>query len=256
MEYLCSGNNNLELMPIINSFNNTIEINNLLIKDKIRRKIDTIKNMKYYGFPIMNYNNIHSKSILEKLYNIDKKKNILVYSDEVNKLLGNIVHNIFEYSKYQVLLSNVPEYSITREDSNFQLIDCYHIYDTMAYYVDDNAVSNVFQVSNSSYLIQFVDDDVAKYICDLLHNNMIGSNVIRVEYIGKQLEKQKHQIHIEDSIDECKDECVDYMNNINTPIDTFQKPNILFDNYKKIITNCKNTFNMLYNFMMLFIGWK
>jgi hypothetical protein len=206
MEYLCVGNNNhLDLISIINSFNNTIEINNLLIKDKIRRKIDTIKNMKYYGFPIMNYNNIHSKSILEKLYNIDKKKNILVYSDEVNKLLGNIVHNIFEYSKYQVLLSNVPEYSITREDSNFQLIDCYHIYDTMAYYVDDNAVSNVFQVSNSSYLIQFVDDDVAKYICDLLHNNMIGSNVIRVEYIGKQLEKQRHQIH-QKHIDECIDD--------------------------------------------------
>ena len=252
MEYLCSGDNNLELIPIINSFNNTIEINNLLIKDKIRRKLDIIKNMKYYGFQTMNYNNIHCKSILEKLYNIDKKKNILVYSDEVNKLLGNIVHNIYEYSKYQVLLSNVPEYTNTRENSNFQLINCEHIYDTMVYYVDDNSVLNVFQVSNSSYLIQFVDDDIAIYICDLLHNNMICSNVIRLEYIGKQTQTQIQQIQQiqQIRIDDCINESID------TPINNYQKPNILFDNYKKIITNCKNTFNRLYNFIMLFIGMK
>ena len=211
MECLCSSDknknvyydNNLKLMPILNSFNNAIEINNFLIKKKIRRKIDIIINMKYYGFPIMNYENNYCKSILEKLYNIDKNKKILVYSDEVNKLLGNIVNNIFEYSGYQVLLFNVPEYSITREDDKLQKIDCENIYDTMIYYSGDNTVLNVIQVSSSSYLIQFVDDKFAIYICDLLHNNMMGKNIIKVEYVKircyntENMENTEHMKHME-----------------------------------------------------------
>ena len=75
MEYLYIGDNQLELISLINSFNNKIDIHDLLIKNNIRKKLDIIKHMKYYGFPIMNFDNTQSKSILEKLYNIDNTKN-------------------------------------------------------------------------------------------------------------------------------------------------------------------------------------
>lgn len=244
MEYLYIGNNHLELISLINSFNNTIEINNLLIKDKIRKKIDIIKNMRYYGFPIMNYDVSQSKSILEKLHNIDKNKKILVYSNELNKLLGNILHNIYEYSGYQVLLSNVPDYSITIADNKLHIIDCESIYDTMIYYGGDNTVLNVIQVTCSSYLIQFADDNSARYICDLLHNKMIGTNIIKVEYVKKDNENEEEQ-YIVNEIDG-----VDKENIITADINTISNT---ISNTKPY-TPITNLFNSIYNFILSFFS--
>ena len=181
--------NRLELLYLVNNFNNTIEINNLIIKEKIQRKLDIIKYMIQNGFRVINYDNIKSKCILDKLNEIDCINSIdniekyskinCIYNEELNKLLGKILHNIYEYSGYQVLLSNVPN---TLSKNNTKYIDSENIYDTIVHYIGPS-VKHVFQIANGTYLIQFTNNISAKECCTLLNNNMIGKNIINVEYI-------------------------------------------------------------------------
>jgi hypothetical protein len=186
--------NSLELMYLINNFTNSIEINNLLIKHKIQRKLDIIKHMIKSGFRVINYDNITSKCILDKLNEIDSNINSnsnsnsnSIFNEELNKILGKILHNIYEYSGYQVLLSNVPVslWPSSNSSNSSNKIDCESIYDTMIHYIGNKSVIHVAQVSANIYLIHFVNDTLAKECCALLNNNMIGKNIIKVEYIER-----------------------------------------------------------------------
>jgi hypothetical protein len=160
------------------------------------------------GFSVINYDNIKSKYILDKLNEIDcmhhtnsvnsvnsiNKYNKInyIYNEELNKILGDILHNIYQYSGYQVILSNVPntlsesnKLNESNNSSNSKIqIDCEHIYDTIVHYIGKSVI-HVFQLTDGTYLIQFANHISAKECCALLNNNMIGKNIITVEYIEK-----------------------------------------------------------------------
>lgn len=174
-------------LDIIKDFNKQIEINNYLINEKIKEKLIIINHLIYNGFTVLNYCENINKKILSKLEKINSDKGILVYKDEINALLGQIIHNMYQYSGYQVLLSNVPEYGIIYGKNEYTKneyikIDNTVIFDTMEDYSNSDIIK-VFQVSNGRFLIQFKDYIKAKEICRLLNSTIIGKNTIRVEYI-------------------------------------------------------------------------
>jgi len=192
MEYKYVGindNENCEKLNIlIEKFNNAIDINTFLIKEKIKNKLEIIKQLRIFGFSMLNYDKETSKNIIDKWAKIDESNNIVLYNDNINKILGSIIHNIYEHSGYQVLISNVPEYGIVKNTNAYEKIDSTVIYDTITQFDSDSntdtKVLNVFQMSQASYLIKFNDNNFAKYICKLLNYMLIDKNIIKVDYIG------------------------------------------------------------------------
>lgn len=187
----------VELITLVNSFKNTIELNNLLIKKKIIRKLDMINTMRYYGFPIMNYPIITGNKIIDELRSIDKEGEILKYSNatngsKTNKLLGEILHNAYQASGYDIILSNVPKYGTTIEDQIIQL-DCEAIYDTLNRYTIADNVKSVFQIAEDKYLIKMDTKVSALDLCKLLHGNLLEHHVITMEYI-KTLNNNIHDL--------------------------------------------------------------
>jgi hypothetical protein len=191
MEYKYVGindNENCEKLDILLAkFSNDIDLNTFLIKEKIKNKLEIIKHLRTFGFSMLNYDKETGKSIINKLNKLNENNNVVIYNDNLNKILGSIIHNIYEHSGYQVLISNVPEYSMQTNGQNYEKISSDVIYDTIMYYGGNCKVLNVFQSSRSSYLIMFENNNDAKYISDLLNNNLIDKNVIKVDYFDNEV---------------------------------------------------------------------
>ena len=118
----------IELITIVNNFRNTIALNNILIKDKILRKLEMIHTMRWYGFPLMNFPQSKNNKIIQELRRIDNEGDIVRYArasnnSDTNKLLGYILHNAYQTSGYNVILYNVPIHGTTIE-GNFIQLDC------------------------------------------------------------------------------------------------------------------------------------
>lgn len=172
-----------KLAHIMQELSYDISTNNKMIKEKIKRKISIIMHMKQNAFSIMNYDISTAENILGKLKNYYETKSFLIYNDELNKLLGGIIHNIYQYSGFQILLNNVPEYGILKYENILEKIDSQVIYDTLAEFVDMKEIISVFKVSTNSYIAKLADNDKAKQLCALLNDKLICSNIIKVEYI-------------------------------------------------------------------------
>lgn len=172
-----------KLVNIMQELSYDISINNKMIKEKIKRKLSVIMHMKENAFSVMNYDLLTAEKILGKLQNYYEGKSFLIYNDELNKLLGGIIHNIYQYSGFQILLNNVPEYGILKYENILESIDSQAIYDTLAEFVDMKEIISVFKVSTNSYIAKIADNDKAKQLCALLNDKLIGSNIIKVEYI-------------------------------------------------------------------------
>jgi hypothetical protein len=182
----------IELIRLINSFQNTITLNNLLVKEKILRKLNMISNLRYYGFPIMNYPLETGNKIIDQLNAIDKTGDIVQYRDKTNnanKLLGDILHNAYQNSGYNILLSNIPQFGQTVNNQESILIDSEVIYDTLEQYAVANVpiVESVVQISSDIYLAKVKDLNIAKQLCLLLNNKLIIQQIIKVEYIESSL---------------------------------------------------------------------
>ena len=192
----------IELITLINSFKTTIALNNLLIKEKILRKLEMIHNMHSYGFPLMNYTQATNNKIIQELQHIDKEGDIVKYSratnnSDTNKLLGDILHNAYQASGYNIILYNVPSHGTT-VCGNFIQLDCEAIYDTLVQYAIENTVKSVFQISADTYLIKMNSNDNAIELCNLLNEKLLEGKVIKVEYIeplsnGIKLVRNKSQ---------------------------------------------------------------
>lgn len=177
----------IELITLINSFRNTISLNNLLIKEKIIRKLEMIHTMRYYGLPIMNFPVVTSNKIINQLRSIDKEGDIVKYSNatnnsDTNKLLGEILHNAYQASGYNMILSNAPTHGTTVEGKFIQL-DCEAIYDTLTQYAPVDAVQAICQISADTYLIKMVSNENAIVLCNLLNEKLLEGRIIKVEYI-------------------------------------------------------------------------
>ena len=172
-----------KVLDMLVYFNNKIDINDYLINEKIRKKINLINYLHINGFSMLNFDNKNLNNIVYRLDKIELQNSITTYNDEVNKLLGKILHNIYEYSGYNVLISNMPEYGIINGKETFEKIDSKIIYDTMEEFGGESTVNQVFQISTDKYLVKFSNDSVANKVCNQINNTIVGKNLIRVEYI-------------------------------------------------------------------------
>jgi len=213
----------IELITLINSFRNTIALNNLLIKEKILRKLDMIHTMRWYGFPLMNFPESKCNNIIQELQRIDKTGDIVKYSQatnnsDTNKLLGDILHNAFQTSGYDIILSNAPIHGTTISGDFIQL-DSEAIYDTLSQYATVGAVQSVMQVAGEAYLIKMNTKENARALCYLLNKKLMGGKIIKVEYI-KPLQLQiTNQIDTIDSIDDIDTSTDSHSNKIIEIID-------------------------------------
>jgi len=175
----------VELLTLIKNFKNTIALNNIMIKDKIIRKLDMISMMRFYGFPLMNFPIATGNKIIDELRRIDRLGDIIKYTiatNNTNKLLGNILHNSYQASGYNLILSNIPITGVTAL-GNTILIDSEAIYDTLSQYVAKKSILSICQISGDTYLVKIDTDDNAREICELLNGKILEGNVIKVEFI-------------------------------------------------------------------------
>jgi len=199
----------IELIKLVNSFQNTIALNNLLIKEKIIRKLEMIHTMWGYGFPLMNFSQQTNNKIMQELRRIDKEGDIVKYSraanntlltnalvlgntlltnalvlgnTDTNKILGNILHNAYQASGYNMILANAPIQGTTIE-GDFIKLDCEAIYDTLTRYAPIDAVITVCQISADTYLIKIDSKENAIELCNLLNEKLLEGRLIKVEYI-------------------------------------------------------------------------
>ena len=199
----------IELIKLVNSFKNTIALNNLLIKEKIIRKLEMIHTMWGYGFPLMNFSQQTNNKIMQELRRIDKEGDIVKYSraanntlltnalvlgntlltnalvlgnTDTNKILGNILHNAYQASGYNMILANAPIQGTTIE-GDFIKLDCEAIYDTLTRYASIDAVITVCQIYADTYLIKIDSKENAIELCNLLNEKLLEGRIIKVEYI-------------------------------------------------------------------------
>lgn len=177
----------IELITLVNSFRNTIALNNLLIKEKILRKLEMIHTMRWLGFPLMNFSESKNNKIIQELQRIDREGDIVKYlnatnNSDMNKILGDILHNAYQASGYNVILSNVPIHGNTIE-GNYILLDSEAIYDTLSQYAKTDSVKSVFQIAADTYLIKIDSKVNALDICNLLNEKLLEGRIIKIEYI-------------------------------------------------------------------------
>lgn len=94
---------------------------------------------------------------------------------------------VIDMSRYQVMLSNVPEYGTLHglDDIQNEKIDSMIIYDTLEDHCGKNNVIQVIQISNDKYLAHFSNINIAKNACNILNNTLINNNVINVTIIDE-----------------------------------------------------------------------
>ena len=176
------------LFNIFNDINITMINNNFSIKDKVCKKIEIIKVLSNSNIDILNYNNEKREqlfnilnSINYKLMSVQKKQNKL--TSKLNTILGIIIHNAYISTGYQVLLSNIPKIAKQVIDNKINNIDDESIFDTIEYYIGNNTVLSIIQIDTDKYLAKFKDINDAEKLCNLIHNMLIETNIIRVEML-------------------------------------------------------------------------
>ena len=173
-------------------------------------------------------NFIYDNNIFNSLKNIkmsDYKHSYLLYYKKIRKTLGRIIFEIYRYSSYNILLSNIPTFaepinvcdSSVDKQNNLVLVDSECMFDTVEHYIGYNTVDSVFQVSECSYLVKIKDLDNCKKLCDLINKKEINNNIIKVEYLDncKKLCNLINEKEINNNIVEDLDNCKKLCNLIN-----------------------------------------
>lgn len=234
----------LELLKTIDEFNSMHTLFNLV--NKINKKIAIIKLLKQCGFAVMNYNNVLSKIILDRLKTIRSVEDCITNNDDLSKLLDSILYNAYEYSGYQVLISNVPEFGISSVDNMHSKIDCESIYDTLTNFAD--GIVNVINIYKDSYLVQIADSANAHLICTTLHNKMIADNMIQVEYIATQSNNSIADNNTNNILDRL--DSIDRLDSVDENIKNIKKSNMGVNVIHKlvniVISICKSLMKFIF----------
>jgi hypothetical protein len=180
--------NSIKLLTILNDYEIQIDNNNLLLQNKIKKKIIYIKYLQSYGFKLFNKPDSKSNTILDNVNKYCNSTNCnlkLVYNPKLDILLGDIIHNTYINSDFQLLLSNLP---LEGEIQNGKIvqIDTQVIADSLEDFVGENNVIQVLYLPNNKYLCKLKTDKDAMYIQEKLNNMIINNNQISIDYIKKQ----------------------------------------------------------------------
>jgi len=155
---------------------------------RITKNINVIRNL-YVNNIICDKNVINNIfSSLKELRIIDNKNNSLMHYKKIRKILGYIIYDIYRFSNYHVLMSNIPIKTLIFNNiddiDDFELITSEIIYDTIQKYIGINTIDNVFQVSDNNYLIKMINIFDSIKLCNSLNKMQIGSNIIKVELLN------------------------------------------------------------------------
>jgi len=185
-------NNYCDLLDFFNDINNNFinnnDNNNICIKKKICKKIDVIKSLEQSNIDVLNYdadkksnlfNYLHS--INQKMMMINNKHNKL--NNNINNILGKIIHNAYLKSGFHVLISNMPEIATQIANNKINIVDEETIYDTIEYYSGENSVLEVIKIDSNKYLAKFKYMNDARLFSSLIHKMQVETNIIKVEML-------------------------------------------------------------------------
>jgi hypothetical protein len=173
------------------------------------------------------------------LRRIDKEGDIVKYSNatnnsDTNKLLGDILHNAYQASGYDMILSNAPLYGSTICGDFIQL-DCEAIYDTLVQYAPPDAVKSVLQIMGDTYLIKMDSNMNALALCNLLNEKLLERRIIKVEYIEPlQINNQIEFARNKADSDDIDDIDYDTVSNSNTNVNMNANLNVNIGGDKSI----------------------
>ena len=187
-----------DLLDIFKELNFIMINNNLMIKDKVLKKIDMIKLLANSNINVLNYEtnkkeNLFNilKSINYKLMNVKNKYNL--FNNKLNAIFGEIIHNAYISSGYHILISNMPNRATQLNDNKEYIVNAESIYDTLIYYsgektdintnTDTLSLIEVLQIDCDKYLAKFKDIGNARAICNLINKMEVNKNLIRVEML-------------------------------------------------------------------------
>ena len=233
------NNNNINsLMTIFNDITMISINNNLFIKNKVKKKIELIKKISKNDIDILNYNNKKKEGLFNYLNSLTTKfttvkKNYNQLNNKLNTILGEIIHNAYLTSGYQVLISNMPELASQVYNNNIVIVDEEAIYDTINHYIKTiNGVLSVVKIDTNTYLVKLENMNDARYLCSIIHKMQIETNIIRVEML-ENLENcfNDEQITIKNNNNTNKNNTnSNSNNNSNTNSDTISDIDIINDN--------------------------
>ena len=178
-----------ELLSIFDDITMISINNNLFIKDKVKKKIELIKRISKNDIDILNYNNKKKEGLFNYLNSLTTKfttvkKNYNQLNNKLNTILGEIIHNAYLTSGYQVLISNMPELASHVYNNNIVIVDEEAIYDTINHYIKTiNGVLSVVKIDTNTYLVKLENMNDARYLCSIIHKMQIETNIIRVEML-------------------------------------------------------------------------
>ena len=142
--------------------------NNILYEEKtINNIINTLKNLKFTD-------------------NNSNKSNLSHYK-KIRKTLGHVIFDIYRYSGYHILMSNIPLTAIPVANIKIDDIDEIEpinsevMYDTIQHYIGLNTVDTIFQVTESIYIVKMNNLNDIVRMCNLLNKMQINNNEIKVE---------------------------------------------------------------------------
>jgi hypothetical protein len=165
----------IEKEKLIKRITTNINVIKKLYENKILYDENTINNV------------INTLKTLKFTNNTNININTLSHYKKIRKTLGHVIFDIYRYSGYHILMSNIPLTAIPVANNKMDDIDEIEtvnsevMYDTIQHYIGLNTVDNIFQVTESNYIVKMKKiKDIAK-MCNLLNKMQINNNVIKVE---------------------------------------------------------------------------
>jgi len=207
---------------------------NQQIITKITKNITVIKNLYENNIICVKHKLYSIFNKLNNLNNLNYNKNeYLTHYKKIRKILGHIIYDIFRYSYYHVLISNVPKTALPiinnnindiNDIDNLEPVNSETIYHTVEYYIGSDTVDNIFQVSSLAYLVKMKNECNAKFLCNKLNKMQIGSNIINVELLNPDakinLDVTEPIVNVTDPIVNVTEPIV----NVTEPIISFIEP--------------------------------
>ena len=174
----------IEKEKLIKRITTNINVIKKLYENKILYDENTINNI------------INTLKNLKFTNNTNTNINTLSHYKKIRKTLGHVIFDIYRYSGYHILMSNIPLTAIPVANNKMDDIDEIEtvnsevMYDTIQHYIGLNTVDNIFQVTESNYIVKMKKLDNIPKMCNLLNKMQINNNVIKVEALQDLQELQ------------------------------------------------------------------
>ena len=173
-------------------FQFTIHKNDFYIQDLYQQhlQMDTINEIKNHSSneSIINKLNIISGLLSKEYLKIYKYEDEFSYIQKfrngvdtirglkrLEQTLQKIIIECIKHTQYNFIVYNIPEYATVKENNTRELIDEFHMYDTLNEF---GIVSHVEKISDNAYLAKFTDFEEAKETAECVDKMLIENQII------------------------------------------------------------------------------